>query len=166
MWEPMKKIIVTVIFAALLAFSGCTITRPIIHDGVRRDYFSRYVSDTNDSVQQLALYEKSMTFELLFLEKTISSPQPVMFYYYGYYTLDEEDGIVFYIYAKDPRLLQLLEDASTDHGESGGPVIQRYDIETLSGTVIRLRSSLDHPLFHLFFGPIEGGKPPTIFTEV
>ncbi|MBN2323336.1 MAG: hypothetical protein JXQ30_06345 [Spirochaetes bacterium] len=162
----MKKTIVGSMVMALFVVAGCTTTRTIAHDGLRRDYFSRYVSDTNDSVQQLALYEKSMTFELLLLEKTTSSPRPVMLYYYGYYMLDEENGIVFYIYAKDPRLLKLLEDASTDRGAPGGPVIQRYDIDTFSGTVIRLRSTLDHPLFHLFFGPIEGGKPPTIFTEV
>lgn len=160
----MKKPTVTLL-AVLLLFAGCTTTRSIVHDGVRRDYYSRYVSDTNDSVQQLALYEKSLTFELLFFSKAISNPQPSMFYYYGFYSLDEADGIVFYIYARDPRLLLLLEDPSGEHA-AGGPVIQRYDIETLNGMVIRLRSGLDRPLFHLFFGPIENGKPPTVFIEV
>jgi hypothetical protein len=161
----MKKTIVMSI-AALLLFAGCATTRSVLHDGRRYDYFSRYVSDTNDSIQQLALYEKSKTFELLYFSKAISSPQPVMLYYYGYYTVNEPDELVFYIYAKDPRLLMLLEDPSLADRGANGPVIQRYGIETFSGRVLRLTSMLKRPLLHLFFGPIENGKPPTIFTEV
>ena len=161
----MKKTIVLSI-AALLLFAGCATTRSVLHDGTRHDYFSRYVSDTIDSIQQLALYENSRTFELLYFSKEISDPQPVMLYYYGYYAVNESNELVFYIYAKDPRLLMLLEDPSLTDRDSNGPVIQRYGIETFSGTVLRLTSMLERPLLHLIFGPIENGKPPTIFTEV
>lgn len=160
----MKKLFF--IAGALLILSGCTTMRPIAHNGERLDYFSRYVSDSNDSVQQLALYEKSMTFELLFLRKTTYNPQPSLLYYYGSYVITDEDDIVFYIYAKDPRLLGLLENTENDEREPNGPVVQSYHIETFSRKMIRLRTRLPNPLFHLFFGPIENGKPPTIFTEI
>ena len=160
----MKRVII--LAGAILILAGCATTRTIVHDGERRDYFSRYVSDTKDSVQQLALYQKSMTFELLFLKKTIYNPQASILYYYGYYAITDEEDIVFYIYAKDPRFLSLLESTKTDDRETGGPVVQIYHIETFSSTLIRLNTKLSNPLFHLFFGPIENGKPPTIFTEI
>ena len=160
----MKKIL---LFAGiLLILTGCATIRPISHIGERLDYFSRYVSDSSDSVQQLALYEKSMTFELLFFRKTSYNPQPSLFYYYGHYTVTDEDDIVFYIYAEDPRLLGLLENIETDERGPNGPVVQSYHIETFSKKLIRLSTNLPNPLFHLFFGPIENGKPPTVFTEI
>jgi hypothetical protein len=160
----MKKLLI--ITVAILVLSGCTTTRMILHKGEMRRYYSRYISDTRDSVQQLAIFERSKTFELLFLRKTIADPQAVLLHFYGYYVLTEDDEIVFYIFAKDQRLLGFLENTETDGQKTGGPVIQRYRIENFSPTIIRLQTNLSFPLFHLFFGPIENGKPPTIFTEV
>jgi hypothetical protein len=150
----MKRLLLLIIVVVI--FSGCTTTRVI----------SRYVSDTRDSVQQLILYEKSMTFELLFLRKTIYVPRASLLYFYGYYVITDDEEIVFYIYAKDPRLLGFLENTDSRERKTGGPVVQRYRIELFNPKMIRLHTKLIAPLFHLFFGPIENGKPPTIFTEV
>jgi hypothetical protein len=166
---PIKKhfiiIIFFIFFAALLV--GCATVRPIVlHEGERRDYYSRYVSDTMDSIQRLVLYNESMTFELVTLSKGLLDIRANLLYYYGRYELAEGDDIIFYIFAKDPRQLQLLESSEQEQYSTNGSVVQRYHVITFSSKIIRLKSGLSHPLLHRYFGPIEEGKPPIIFEEV
>jgi hypothetical protein len=166
---PIKKHFIIIIFFIFITtlLVGCATVRPIVvHEGERRDYYSRYVSDTMDSIQRLVLYNESMTFELVTLSKGLLDIRANLLYYYGQYEVTEEDDIIFYIFAKDPRLLRLLESSEQEKNSSNGPVVQRYHVITFNSKMIRLQSGLSHPLLHRFFGQIEEGKPPTVFEEV
>jgi hypothetical protein len=100
---------ITFLILFVIFIMGCVPMRPIVHEGERMDYYSRYVSDEKDSVQQLALYEKSMTFELITLSKSIFYIRANLLYFYGYYEITEADDIIFCIFARDQRYLRLLQ---------------------------------------------------------
>jgi hypothetical protein len=163
-----KSIIVTTLSLLFIIFIvGCATFRPVVfHEGERQDYYSRYVSDTSDSVQRLILYNESMTFELVALSKGMLDVQANLLYFYGRYEFTEAGDIIFHIYARDPRHLQLLQSSEQEQYNQNGPVTQRYQIITFNSKIIRLQTTLSQPLLHRYFGPIEDGKPPTIFKEV
>ena len=164
-----KKLLIIIVFPILFSIflAGCATFRPfLVHEGERQDYYSRYVSDTTDSVQRLILYNESMTFELVALSKGMVDVRANLLYFYGRYEFTETDDIIFHIFARDPRHLQLLQSSEQEQYSQNGPVIQRYHIITFNSKMIRLESTLSQPLLHRFFGPLEDGKPPTIFKAV